>query len=222
MFDPIASTSAANAGSKGPITQGNPTLGKEEFLTLLVAQLKNQDPLNPTNPEQMAAQLAQFSSLEQLIEVNARLDAQASANAALAGAMNNTSAMGLLGKTVLASGDQVQITGAVGDKITVGVGGVGGDATLRIYDANGTQVASQSVGPVTGGRQDIDLGAIGQGLAPGTYRYELAVTDAQGAAVQVQTFMHARIDSVRFGPSGPVLVSGGVDIPLSNVVQIDR
>jgi flagellar hook assembly protein FlgD len=51
-------------------TKRNDALGKEEFLKLLVAQMKNQDPLNPMDGQQMAAQLAQFSSVEQLINAN--------------------------------------------------------------------------------------------------------------------------------------------------------
>jgi flagellar basal-body rod modification protein FlgD len=45
-------------------------MGKEAFLKLLVAQLKNQDPLAPSDGKEMAAQLAQFSSVEQLVSVN--------------------------------------------------------------------------------------------------------------------------------------------------------
>ena len=48
-------------------------LGKDEFLKLLVAQLTNQDPMNPADGQQMAAQLAQFSSVEQLQSANATL-----------------------------------------------------------------------------------------------------------------------------------------------------
>jgi flagellar basal-body rod modification protein FlgD len=46
-------------------------IGKSEFLELLVAQLKNQDPMNPMSNEQFLTQLATFSSLEQLISINA-------------------------------------------------------------------------------------------------------------------------------------------------------
>ena len=220
MLEPIWQTPQATLRQEGPISQGNPKLGKEEFLTLLVAQLKNQDPLNPTNPEEMAAQLAQFSSLEQLIEVNERLDMQTQSNAAMAASMNNSAAVGVLGKTVLALGDNVALAGTGTERITVGVAGSGGDATLTVYDANGTRVGSRSVGPVGGGRQEIEIGAAGQGLAPGTYRYELTVTGPDGSPVQVQTFQRTRIEGVRYGPSGPVLVSGGVEIPLANVVEI--
>ena len=106
------------------------------------------------------------------------------------------------------------------ETVTVGVEGAGGNATLKLYDADGTEVGSQSVGPVGGGRQVIELGQIGQGLVPGQYRYELTVTDVSGDPVEVQTLTRTRIDGVRYGPAGPMLVSGSLEIPLSDVVEI--
>ena len=218
--EPLSAPLESTVIPRGPVTQGTAALGKDEFLTLLVAQLRNQDPLSPTNAQEMAAQLAQFSSLEQLIEVNGQLNAQTLANTAMAMAMNNAAAVGVLGKTVLAVGDQVDITGAGDETITVGVEGGGGNATLTLYDANGREVGSYSVGPIGGGRQEIELAEIGQGLVPGQYRYELTVTDVSGDPVEVQTFTRTRIDGVRYGPAGPLLVSGSLEIPLADVVEI--
>ena len=104
---------------------GSPNLGKEEFLKLLVAQLKNQDPMNPTRPEEMASQLAQFSSLEQLINVNALLTEQTASNSVMALAINNSAAVEVLGKEVMALGDTVRVTGTGSDTVTVAVEGAG-------------------------------------------------------------------------------------------------
>ena len=199
---------------------GDAKLGKEEFLQLLVAQLKNQDPLNPSDPQEFAAQLAQFSSLEQLINVNETLANQADTNSAMAAALNNSAAVGVLGKTVLALGDSVEVSGTGEETITVGVEGTGGEAVLTLYDADGTKVGSRLVGAIGGGRQEIELGDAATGLEPGTFRYELTVTDATGESLQVQTFTRAAVDGLRYGPQGPMLLSGGLEIPLANVVEI--
>jgi flagellar basal-body rod modification protein FlgD len=67
---PPVRTAAPTAGASPTPSNPNGKMGKDEFLKLLVAQLKNQDPLNPADGQQMAAQLAQFSSVEQLQNAN--------------------------------------------------------------------------------------------------------------------------------------------------------
>jgi len=213
-------TGATYAGTGTASGPSGAKLGKDEFLKLLVAQLRNQDPTNPSRPEEFAAQLAQFSSLEQLINVNETLSAQAEANAAMAQALNNSAAVNVLGRTVLALGDSVQVTGTGEETITAGVGGTGGTATLTLYDVDGTKVGSRGLGTIGGGRQEIELGSLAEGLAPGRYRYELTVADAAGKPVQVQTFSRMAIDGLRYGSRGPMLISGGLEIPLADVVEI--
>lgn len=212
--------SAAQQSAAISKATGNSVMGKQEFLQLLVAQLKNQDPLNPSNPEEMAAQLAQFSSLEQLVNVNEQLAAQTESNALMAGALNNSTAVGMLGKEVLAAGDGVTVTGSGGETVTVGVDGTGGSATLTLYAPDGTEVGSRQVGPVGGGRQEIELGTLADGVEPGRYRYELTVDTPEGEPVTVQTFERTRVDGVRYTAQGPLLVSGRREISLADVVEI--
>ena len=218
----IDGLSAPAAPTQSPLAQGvgDATLGKEEFLQLLVAQLKNQDPLNPSRPEEMAAQLAQFTSVEQLININEQMSSQSASNEAMAIALNNSAAVSVIGKDVLAVGDTVDVTGAGDEVVTVAVDGAGGTAVLTLYDADGTEVGSREVGPVGGGRQEIELGDAATGLEAGTYRYELTVTDPFNESVSVSTFTRARIDGVRYGPQGPLLFAGSLEIPLANVVEI--
>lgn len=65
--------SAGPAGNPTGATSGLGALGKQDFLMLLVAQLQNQDPLQPTDDKQFMAQLAQFSTLEQMQQMNQTL-----------------------------------------------------------------------------------------------------------------------------------------------------
>ncbi len=71
------------------------SLGKDDFMTLLVAQLQAQDPTNPMDAQDFSAQLAQFSTVEQMFNVNENLAALQQSQIAL----NNTSALTLIGKT---------------------------------------------------------------------------------------------------------------------------
>ncbi len=74
---PIGASKSANSaqenGSLFGKTAGG-SMGKDEFVKLLVAQMSNQDPLNPMDGKELAVQLAQFSSIEQLLNVNSKLD----------------------------------------------------------------------------------------------------------------------------------------------------
>ena len=88
MISPFSSNTLAVSGTSKPggveDRSGLANVGKDEFLQLLVAQLQHQDPLNPVKNEQFVAQLATFSSLEQLISINEAVTkmAEGSANGA--------------------------------------------------------------------------------------------------------------------------------------------
>jgi flagellar basal-body rod modification protein FlgD len=214
------STSAANALGRAVSGPGG-KLGKDEFLRLLVTQMQNQDPMNPMQGEEFAAQLAQFSSLEQLVGIGEQLASQAEmAQLALDG-VNAQNAMGTLGRQVTAQGNAVHVPESGEARVTFDVGTGGGSATVRVYDASGREVGSRELGAVPGGRQTVELGDAASKLPPGNYTYKVEVTAAGGGAVPVQTYTVGTIDGVRYGQAGPVLLSGGIEIPLQYVVAVE-
>ncbi|MGD8888475.1 MAG: flagellar hook capping FlgD N-terminal domain-containing protein, partial [Desulfobacterales bacterium] len=79
------------------------TLDKDDFLNLLITQLQNQDPLKPTDSVEFTAQLAQFSSLEQLSNVNENLKLLQNFQASI----NNSQAVALIGKEITAKGNSI-------------------------------------------------------------------------------------------------------------------
>ena len=81
----------------------------DQFLTLFVEQLKNQDPLSPVSNEDFMAQTAQFSALEQLVNLNRKVDT-ANATDAVTGRLNAAS---LIGRTVTADVDEASVTARV-------------------------------------------------------------------------------------------------------------
>ncbi len=100
-----SATSAATTQSPTPTTAAPPdSLDYNSFLTLLIAQMKNQDPTKPTDPSQFVAQLASFSSVEQAIKTNSKLDTMMTSLAL-------SQAEGLIGRTLTSSDGSV--TGAV-------------------------------------------------------------------------------------------------------------
>ena len=101
-----ATTPTPPLGSLEPTAPGimpsNPKakLGKDEFLKMLVAQMQNQDPLSPMDGQQMAAQLAQFSSVEQLVTLNETMSNQAAGQTALLDSLGGSLTLGAIGKQV--------------------------------------------------------------------------------------------------------------------------
>lgn len=196
-------------------------LGKDEFLKLLVAQMRHQDPMSPMKGEELAVQLAQFSSVEQLINLNETMSAQQGLDAAIVDALNGNSAVAVIGKDVVALGNNLVIReDALPPDLIFSVGGGGGAAVLRVLDGDGKVVASREIGFVAGGRQVVTPGPEIAELEPGLYTYEVEVLDESGARVSVQTFSTGRVDGVRYGASGPVLTAGPLEIPLSAVAEI--
>jgi flagellar basal-body rod modification protein FlgD len=120
------STTDALTGSPNQVTRtANSSLGKDDFLKLLVGQMKNMDPLGAGNsdPSQSMAQMTQFSMLEQLTNLG-------ESNKALAAQTKTNTTIGLLGRTVSYSGaDGQPVEGVVekvetaGDKLTITIGG---------------------------------------------------------------------------------------------------
>src|SRR3954453_2204925 len=94
-IDPTTATStaAATASTAAPTKKADQALGKDDFLKLMVAQMKNQDPMNPSDDKDNIAQMAQFSSLEQITNL-------ATATQKLADSMQMTQTLGLIGHTV--------------------------------------------------------------------------------------------------------------------------
>jgi flagellar basal-body rod modification protein FlgD len=129
---PITDTTATTSSSQTTPTNPNGTLGDDEFLQLMVTQLKDQDPLNPTDPSSYLSELAQFTSLEQ--ETNT-----ATSTSQLASSNQTTEALSLLGQAVtyLAS-DGTTETGTVssvdlsGSSPTLTIGGATGITTSQV------------------------------------------------------------------------------------------
>jgi flagellar basal-body rod modification protein FlgD len=223
-----STTGAKGASSSGSSTNGTTSanapggaMGKDQFMKLLIAQMQNQDPMNPMQGDQMAAQLAQFSTLEQMQQMNATLTTQSGAQTALLGAIQTNAAMGTIGHGVLAIGDRVQVGGhGATTQVTADIAANAVKATLNIYDANGNVVGSRDLGAISGGRQTFDLGDALDGVKAGNYTYGIDAQDGDGNSVGVTTYMSGKVDGISSGTDGLVLNLGTLQIPYANVVAV--
>jgi len=222
VINSVQTNNSAQTGVPQTAQAPGGALGKDQFLELFIAQLKNQDPLNPMDGQEFAAQLAQFSSVEQLTNINKQLSDQAALGQMIALGISTGNAIGAIGHTVTASDNQLLIGPDGASTVTVDIAGRGSAATLRIIDENGQTVGSRNLGSVSAGRQSFAIGDAADGLAPGVYHYVVDVTDAAGNAIDVQHYTIARIDGVASSANGPILRAGPLQIPLISVVEIAR
>jgi flagellar basal-body rod modification protein FlgD len=217
-------------------------MGRDQFLQLLVAQLRNQDPLNPMDAQDMAAQLAQFSQVEQLLQINEAIQAQQGAiegtqaaidqlteitigqGDALAALLEQSMAISTVGRTGVVEGDDLFIDRDGNGTVTFDAGSVEGTAGLVIYDEDGARVRDIPIGAVSGGMQSIDLQDLdlaGDPLPPGRYRFTVNVTDDRGATRPAQSFTTARITGLRYERGEPVLLlADQLSVPFTSLLQI--
>jgi flagellar basal-body rod modification protein FlgD len=170
--------SVTSSTTPAPTSQpGGPTLGKQEFLKLLITQLRNQDPLNPLDQNQFLAQTAQFTSLENLQNISAQLEEMKS----LAQGQSLTQGASLLGKSATAIGRDVTL-GVSGASLPFSVQ-VPGSLQLQIVDAENTLVRTLATSADVAGQYEVawdGFDGAGKSVTPGTYHYRVV---PQGSTV---------------------------------------
>ncbi len=175
-------------------------VGQETFLKLMVTQLKNQDPFKPMENGEFLSQIAQFSTVTGINELNdtfSQLAASLSSNQALqAGALVDRQVLAPLEYGVLPLGGGMQ--GAVDLPVSAG------DVALRITDARGVLVRELRLGSQQEGLAAFRWDGVterGEYAPPGVYRIQ-ATADYGDETVALQTLTTARVDSVSIGSDG--------------------
>jgi flagellar basal-body rod modification protein FlgD len=225
MATAISSTQAPAAPTatkqSDPLTQGaGGALGKDQFLKLLVAQMKNQDPLNPMDGTQMASQLAQFSSVEQLQAMNTTLTAQQTGQSNLEQRLSENGALASVGKSVVASAASIDTTGGAPSTILADIPADAKSGILHVYDDKGVEVATQDLGFVTPGRQSFSLKSTVTSLPGAIYHYDVETTGASNEAARAATYIAGRVDGVRYTAQGPLITIGGSAVPYLGVTSV--
>jgi len=194
------------------------SLGREEFLTLLVAQLENQNPLDPADTDQFTDQLAQFSQVEQLINVNDKLDGMMADVEASDGNIDVNSFLGL---TVTATVTSMTIDDGA---VTSGFYEVdeSADVTVYVYDAEGTKVASLPQGEVEAGSYLISWDGTddaGNTLDDGEYSY-VVMANAGDGYEEVASYLSGTVDAVSYQNGKGYLVINGVLVDPDDVSTV--
>ncbi|MDD4978855.1 MAG: flagellar hook assembly protein FlgD [Gallionella sp.] len=212
--------SALNASSS---SAGNPAVTdaantQDRFLTLLVTQMRNQDPLNPMDNAQVTSQMAQLSTVSGIDKLNATLQALSSSMTAT----QSMQAATMIGHGVLTPGNTVNLANGTA------VGGVElaqsvDNLQVTIKDALGATVRTLDLGAMNAGVQGWQwdgLNSGGAAVPAGSYSFDVAATQG-GDAVAASALTFGIVNGVTQTSSGASLNIGANGlVPMTQVKQI--
>ena len=221
MVAPVNNTTTSAAGLSSALGS-NPAMGRDAFLKLLVAQLKNQDPLKPQDNSAFVAELAQFSSLEQSMGVNDKLNQMMLQNQGMA----NSNVVNMVGQVATVKGSLITTDGSgLGAPVAFTQDRASDKTVVQIQDANGKIVRTLDLGERPAGVSRITWdGRSDDGLVmpAGTYAVALKATDADGGTVVTSQETSGTITGVAFDKGYPVLhLSNGVSAPVSDLLRVE-
>jgi flagellar basal-body rod modification protein FlgD len=201
------------------------TLGKDDFLRIMITQMKNQDPTNPFKAEEMATQMAQFASVEQLQNMNQSMSKMANANQPL----ERLAMTGLIGKTITIDRERfAHASDNETSSLAFALERPAKETKLKIISEQGETILEKDLGPQKAGEQTFVWDGAktnGQATKPGNFIFKIEAVDAGGRAIPMQTKGQAKVVGVAFdGPEGVLLVgnpNSPQKITMRNVIRID-
>lgn len=196
-------------------------LGKDDFLNMLITQLQHQDPLNPADSTEFTAQLAQFSSLEQLNNIHDSLKNMAQFQAAL----THSQAVSYIGKQITAYGNGLQLKEGQTATCRFELAADAAMTAISIYDATGGFVNSFETGSLGSGRQSAAWNGMdldGNRMPPGLYRFEIQAVDATQQSLAVTPLMSAAVTGVSFKDDTAHLMTELQTVPLDDVIDVSQ
>lgn len=196
----------AEAQFQQPQTSGKSSLGKDDFLNLLMTQLQNQDPLNPQDDKEFVSQLSQFSSLEQLTNISSGIDKLNTATTQ----QQMFSAAGFIGKEVKAGGDSLAKSGTNVSSLYYSLSDACTKVSINIMDSNGNIVRTVDAGGKAAGEQTFQWDgkdSWGNSVADGIYSVGITTQKADGNPANVSTSVTGLVTGVATDNNGSYVLT---------------
>jgi len=194
-------------------------MGKQDFLTLLVAQLQNQDPLNPDDPTEFTAQLAQFSQLEQMFNMNESMDNLVNSNAN----SDKFSTLQTIGKNVVYQGSKFEYNGEDSIELGYELDGKATEVTLSIQK-NGATIKTVEGVDLSKGQHFISWDGLDEdGNPAGEGSYTLAITAkaAEGESIAASPLLKSEVTGVDLtGEYGGKLLTKAGEVSFTSILGV--
>lgn len=201
---------AANmSGTAGTQVKKQDNVGRDEFLQLLVTQLKYQDPEAPMDSKEFAVQLAQFTQVEKLVSIDAQLSKQS---------QNMSSMTGYLGNKVVLASDEVQVKSRNGGQVQIDLSQDAENIRVQLLDAKGAVIGQTVVDQLTKGKQLVSLDGIA--VPDGQYRVQVKASSRYGAGEFSVAAAAAGIVSGFIPGPDPRLIVNGREISVSEIKEV--
>ena len=188
----------------------NSVVGKDEFLQLLIAQLQNQDPLNPVDNQDFSVHLAQFSQLEQLISINGAMEK-------FQGSNTSESLASYLGHQVLLNDNTINVSNHNGGDITFNLPQNSSDVQVALLDSSNNVVETLSLGSLDSGDYTAalsDLNAIS-----GNYTAQVSYLNNMGTYTSIDYSRSGTVSGFIPGSDTPLLI-GDMQVALSAIKEV--
>lgn len=185
-------------------------VSRDQFLQLLVTQLKNQDPLNPMENDRFAVDLATFSQLEQLMSINDKIGKEKPDTSL-------SSIASYLGTEVVLNSSDVPVSGGNGGRVAFNLTTNAQSLKLQLLDKNGTVVGEKELSALNAGRHSVELE--GLSVPDGTYKAQIVGVNDRGAPLGGPAFVSGVVNGFVPGPE-PKLLIGNKEISPEEIIEV--
>ncbi|MBW1980204.1 MAG: flagellar hook assembly protein FlgD [Deltaproteobacteria bacterium] len=195
-------------------------LGRSDFLKMFITQMQFQDPLNPIDNTEFTAQLAQFSSLEQLFNINDNVVQMLNGQ----GTSARIQALNLIGKKVVAEGSSLRLSESSIPSASFVLNEDVSQCIVSIQDSQGRTVRNLPLGALEKGSHSFEwdgLDGDGQLMPEGVYTFRVLAKNFAGEEVTVSSRTSGIVTGVKLGGAMPIISVGDMEVSLSKIIAVE-
>lgn len=225
MSDAVSTVTSSTATTTADTSSllSTTIMDEEDFLQMLVTQMKYQDPLDPMESQEFASQLAQFSSVEQLTNINSNLAESLGVDLILTQAINNTLATTIIGKGAKGEGNSVMFNEDGQAHVSFELENDAADVEISILDSNGNTVRTWTAESLSSGEHTLEWDMQndhGETLSKGDYTFEVKAYDTNGSEINATTYMIGTVTGIRYEEGAAIMLVDGKEIAFSSILRV--